>query len=349
MPPLLEAVARTCSPEVFLLTVIAICFGTAYLTALAGCRVSLGAFLAGLVVSESRASAHAFGEVLPLQILFSADVLRLGRDAARRRLPARATCRWCSAPWPLVLVVKAVTTAARPGAAGRRRRAARRRCCSPRSASSPSSSSALGGEGADARPGSARTARRPSSPSTVLLMVATPLLSAGRRARLDARLARAGVPRRRPGRPRRAAAAPTSGHVVISGWGGAARAACRATLRAARRAARRHDAEPRRRRRGEAAGRASCAATRQGAGAASRRRRPRPARRHRRRRAGAGRAGGIGRTRDQPGARSSCARWATRDEAVLDELSVSGVDKVVDRDALQPPGAPAPCWPSWPS
>nr|WP_246425595.1 cation:proton antiporter [Streptomonospora nanhaiensis] len=72
MPPLLERVARACSPEVFLLTVVAIGMGTAYLTSLAGVSVALGAFLAGLVVSESRHSAHALGEVLPLQILFSA-------------------------------------------------------------------------------------------------------------------------------------------------------------------------------------------------------------------------------------------------------------------------------------
>lgn len=72
LPPVLERVARTCSPEVFLLTVLAICFGTAYLTAVAGVSVSLGAFLAGLVVSESRLSSQALGEILPLQILFSA-------------------------------------------------------------------------------------------------------------------------------------------------------------------------------------------------------------------------------------------------------------------------------------
>ena len=72
MPRLVEAVARTCSPEIFLLTIIAICFGTAYLTSLAGVSLSLGAFLAGLVVSESPFSEHALGEILPLQILFSA-------------------------------------------------------------------------------------------------------------------------------------------------------------------------------------------------------------------------------------------------------------------------------------
>jgi len=72
LPPLLEHVARTCSPELFLLTVIAICFGTAYAVGLAGVSISLGAFLAGLVVSQSRFSEHALSEILPLQILFSA-------------------------------------------------------------------------------------------------------------------------------------------------------------------------------------------------------------------------------------------------------------------------------------
>jgi monovalent cation:H+ antiporter-2, CPA2 family len=72
MPPILERVARTCSQEIFLLTIIAICLGTAWLTSLAGVSLSLGAFLAGLVMSESRFSHHAFAEILPLQILFSA-------------------------------------------------------------------------------------------------------------------------------------------------------------------------------------------------------------------------------------------------------------------------------------
>ena len=72
MPAILDRVARTCSPEIFLLAIIAICLGTAWLTSLAGVSLSLGAFLAGLVVSESRFSHHAFAEILPLQILFSA-------------------------------------------------------------------------------------------------------------------------------------------------------------------------------------------------------------------------------------------------------------------------------------
>ncbi len=42
-PAVLDVVARTCSPQVFLLTVVAVCLGTAYLTALAGVSESLGA------------------------------------------------------------------------------------------------------------------------------------------------------------------------------------------------------------------------------------------------------------------------------------------------------------------
>lgn len=72
VPKLLEAVARTCSPEIFLLTVVGIGFGTAFLTSLAGVSLALGAFLAGLLVSESRLSHHAYSEILPLQIIFSA-------------------------------------------------------------------------------------------------------------------------------------------------------------------------------------------------------------------------------------------------------------------------------------
>ena len=111
MPKVLEAVARTCSPEIFLLTVIAICFGTAYLTSLAGVSLSLGAFLAGLLVSESRFSEHAFGEILPLQILFSAAFfisvgMLLDVGFLYRNLPLVA------AAVALVLAVKFLTTGA---------------------------------------------------------------------------------------------------------------------------------------------------------------------------------------------------------------------------------------------
>jgi monovalent cation:H+ antiporter-2, CPA2 family len=109
MPPLLERVARTCSPELFLLTVIAICFGTAWLTSVAGVSLSLGAFLAGLLVSESRFSHHAVGEIMPLQILFSATFfasvgMLLDLSFLMRHLPLAL------AAVTTVLVVKILTT-----------------------------------------------------------------------------------------------------------------------------------------------------------------------------------------------------------------------------------------------
>ncbi len=72
VPKLLDVVARTRRPELFLMTVLALCLGTAWLTGLAGVSLALGAFLAGLLVSESPYSHHALSEVLPLQIVFAA-------------------------------------------------------------------------------------------------------------------------------------------------------------------------------------------------------------------------------------------------------------------------------------
>lgn len=72
VPWLLEKIAGTRRQELFLLTVMAICFGTAALTSLAGVSLALGAFLAGLVVSESYYSEHALSEMLPLKTIFSA-------------------------------------------------------------------------------------------------------------------------------------------------------------------------------------------------------------------------------------------------------------------------------------
>ncbi len=71
VPPFLKFVVGTRSRELFLLSVIAICLGTAWLTAAAGLSLALGAFLAGLVVSESEYSHHAFSAVLPFQDAFS--------------------------------------------------------------------------------------------------------------------------------------------------------------------------------------------------------------------------------------------------------------------------------------
>jgi len=72
VPFLLERIAATRKMELFLPTVVTICLGTAWITSLAGVSLALGAFLAGLVVSESRYSEHALSEILPLKTLFNA-------------------------------------------------------------------------------------------------------------------------------------------------------------------------------------------------------------------------------------------------------------------------------------
>ena len=72
VPFLLDLVARTRRQELFVLTVVALCFGIAWITSLADVSLALGAFLAGLVVSESPYSEQAFSEVLPLRTVFNA-------------------------------------------------------------------------------------------------------------------------------------------------------------------------------------------------------------------------------------------------------------------------------------
>lgn len=72
VPWILDKVAQTRRQELFLLTVVTICFGTAALTNMAGVSLALGAFLAGLVVSESHFSEQALSEILPLKTIFYA-------------------------------------------------------------------------------------------------------------------------------------------------------------------------------------------------------------------------------------------------------------------------------------
>jgi monovalent cation:H+ antiporter-2, CPA2 family len=71
IPPLLHQVVRTRSRELFVLSIVLICFGTAWLTALAGLSLALGAFVAGMLISESDYGQQALADVLPLRDLFS--------------------------------------------------------------------------------------------------------------------------------------------------------------------------------------------------------------------------------------------------------------------------------------
>ncbi|MBA3816555.1 MAG: cation:proton antiporter, partial [Parachlamydiaceae bacterium] len=71
VPKLLYYVARTRNRELFLLTVLTTCFAIAWITSSVGLSLSLGAFLAGLIVSESEYSDEALGNVLPFQEIFT--------------------------------------------------------------------------------------------------------------------------------------------------------------------------------------------------------------------------------------------------------------------------------------
>lgn len=71
VPWVLYHIARTSSRELFLLTIVIIALGTALASHKAGLSVALGAFLAGLVVSESEFDAQVVAEIIPLRDLFS--------------------------------------------------------------------------------------------------------------------------------------------------------------------------------------------------------------------------------------------------------------------------------------
>jgi CPA2 family monovalent cation:H+ antiporter-2 len=67
IPRVLHEVVRLRNRELFLMTIVLICLGTAAITARAGLSLALGAFLAGLLLSESEYGHQAFTEVLPFR------------------------------------------------------------------------------------------------------------------------------------------------------------------------------------------------------------------------------------------------------------------------------------------
>jgi len=71
MPRLLYQIAKTQDRELFLLSIVAICFAVAWMSSQAGLSLGLGAFLAGLTISESPYSHQAFGNILPLRDAFT--------------------------------------------------------------------------------------------------------------------------------------------------------------------------------------------------------------------------------------------------------------------------------------
>lgn len=70
VPQIMDAVARTRSRELFTLTVVGLCIIIAMISGLMGLSPALGAFAAGLIVSESIYSHRVLSEILPFKDLF---------------------------------------------------------------------------------------------------------------------------------------------------------------------------------------------------------------------------------------------------------------------------------------
>ena len=70
-PWIFFSIAKTRSRELFLITTIAMVMAVAWLTHTAGLSLALGAFLAGLIISESEYSHQALGDILPFRDVFT--------------------------------------------------------------------------------------------------------------------------------------------------------------------------------------------------------------------------------------------------------------------------------------
>jgi CPA2 family monovalent cation:H+ antiporter-2 len=71
VPNILHQIVHTRSRELFVITVILLCLGTALLTSGLGLSLALGAFLAGLVISESDYAYQAISDILPFKDSFN--------------------------------------------------------------------------------------------------------------------------------------------------------------------------------------------------------------------------------------------------------------------------------------
>jgi CPA2 family monovalent cation:H+ antiporter-2 len=70
IPWIFSQVVAARSRELFILTILFICLGTAWLTAMAGLSLALGAFIAGLAISESEYSHQALSDLVPFREAF---------------------------------------------------------------------------------------------------------------------------------------------------------------------------------------------------------------------------------------------------------------------------------------
>lgn len=71
MPLIISLIVRTRIKEIFLLSALFACLGMAYLTSSLGLSLALGAFLAGIIISESSYSLQVVSDILPFKDVFN--------------------------------------------------------------------------------------------------------------------------------------------------------------------------------------------------------------------------------------------------------------------------------------
>lgn len=71
MPVIISVIVRTRIKEIFLMSALLACLGMAYLTSSLGLSLALGAFLAGIIISESYYSHQVVSDILPFKDVFN--------------------------------------------------------------------------------------------------------------------------------------------------------------------------------------------------------------------------------------------------------------------------------------
>ena len=71
LPWILNLIAKTKNQELFMMSIFLVCFAIALLTSKLGMSLAFGAFLAGLMISESEYSYNVFGNFLPVKDVFA--------------------------------------------------------------------------------------------------------------------------------------------------------------------------------------------------------------------------------------------------------------------------------------
>jgi len=105
VPFLLHQVIRLKNREMFFLLVVLLCLGTAWITYSLGLSLALGAFLAGLIVSESEYSHHIVAEIMPFRDYFSSIFfISIGM---------LLHIRYFAGHWPLLLALTVLLIAAK--------------------------------------------------------------------------------------------------------------------------------------------------------------------------------------------------------------------------------------------